>query len=186
MSQPLDDLLSLAERSYIRIEAEELIDSCLYQGDFTPFTDLVEGLVLAGSSSLSILREIHEAIRSVKADLRQEGLDIRQDLVEALSEFGVALPQLLGTDAPEAFRRICSADLHEKIVRASGSLDGEDSALIAEVCADAGARIEKVARRLALVSWVEQAVLDWMDGLAYEMARLPRRMDRSLEETRFH
>ena len=98
MSSPLDDLLNFAHQSYVRMEAEQLISECLELGTPAPFNDMVEGLVLAGTSSLMLLREILDEVLSAKSLLSQEGLGIRQDLVDALSEFGVHLPRLFYVD----------------------------------------------------------------------------------------
>jgi hypothetical protein len=171
MSRPLDDLLSFAERSYIRMQAEGLISHCLAQGDASAFDDLVEGLVLAGDSSLAVMHEILEEINAAKAQHRQEGLGVRQDLTDALAEFGVHLPQLMSTAGPETFHRIVTQGLKLEIRQAAPGLAKEDEALLEEICADAAERITKVARRMALLGQIEANVRDWSGCLAYHAAR---------------
>jgi hypothetical protein len=171
MSHPLDDLLSFAERSYIRMQAEGLISHCLAQGDVTAFDDLVEGLVLAGDSSLAVMHEIIEEIDAAKSKHRQEGLGVRQDLSDALEEFGVHLPQLMLVTPPEAFHRIVTQGLKAEIRQAAPGLAKEDEILLEEICADAAERITKVARRMALLGQIEANVRDWWGCLAYHAAR---------------
>jgi hypothetical protein len=171
MSHPLDDLLSFAERSYVRMQAEGLISHCLAQGDTSAFEDLVEGLVLAGSTSLAVMREILEEIHSAKSQHSQEGLGVRQDLSDALAEFGVHLPQLTAVAAPEALHRIVSQGLRHEIKQAAPDLAKEDEALLEEICADAAERITRVARRMTLLSQIEASVRDWSASLAYHAAR---------------
>jgi len=170
VSQPLDDLLSLAERSYVRMEAEHLIDECLERGDPTPFNDLLEELVLAGASSLVVLREVLQAIRSVKSNLSHSGLGVRQDLMDALAEFGVHLPQLLSADAPESFRKICSQDLHREVKEKTGYLEEADERLLQDICGEASDRVTTVARKMVLLTRLEESVVDWMEGMVYETA----------------
>ena len=43
------------ERAYIRLQAGEVLNHCLDKGDAVPLHNLVEGLVLAGPQSLSVL-----------------------------------------------------------------------------------------------------------------------------------
>jgi hypothetical protein len=164
----LDDLLNFAHQSYVRMEAEQLITECLELGDPTPFNDMVEGLVLAGTSSLMLLREVLDEVLNVKSLLSQEGLGIRQDLVDALSEFGVHLPQLLYVDAPEAFRQISKLPLRLSPKNVAGKLHMEDELLLQEICLEAGERVSKITLRLAMISSFEDAVRDWMRCLAYE------------------
>ncbi|NIS81542.1 MAG: hypothetical protein GTO14_15370 [Anaerolineales bacterium] len=167
MGNHLDEILSLAERTYIRAEAEHLIDACLDAGDLRPFDDLLHELVLAGSSSLLVLREVLQVIRTMKSRLSQEGLDIRQGLMQALSEFGVHVPDVLYSIEPESFWHICRQDLHHELKRASGDLKVEDAALLQEICSDAGNRVAQVAKRLVMVVELENSVRDWIEGLAY-------------------
>ncbi len=171
MSQALDELLTLAERAYVRMEAEQLIAQCLDHGDASPFDNLVEGLVLAGASSLAVMREILEELRAAKSSLSREGLGVRQDLVEAMSEFGVHLPQLISAEAPEVFRQICSQGLRREAFKAAGDLAEGDQNLLREICVEAGERVSRIARRLAMLNRLEAAVTDWLKGLAFEASQ---------------
>lgn len=186
MSQALDDLLSIAERAYVRMQAGELISQCLDQGDQVPLDNLVQQLVLAGAPSLSILREILEEIRSTRSTLRQEGLAVRQDLREALAGFGVHLPKLLSADPPEAFRRICGQGLREEIREAARELAAEDQAVLDEICVDAGERVAKIASRLAVLGHLDSSVRDWLASLAYEAAHANQELRSTPGAARLH
>jgi hypothetical protein len=169
LSSPLDDLLNFAHQSYVRMEAEQLISECLELGDPAPFNDMVEGLVLAGTSSLMLLREILEEVLSVKSLLSQEGLGIRQDLVDALGEFGVHLPQLLYVDTFESLRQISSRHLKYGLTHHPNNLRSEDEILLQEICSEAGERVKQIGHRLTMVTDFEQSIRDWMRCLAYEV-----------------
>jgi hypothetical protein len=168
MVDHLDELISLAERSYIRAEAEHLINACLEKGDLQPFDDLLHELVLAGSSSLLVLREVLQVIRAMKSHLSQEGISVRHDLMQALSEFGVSVPNVFHSSEPEAFWHICRQDLHRELKSNRGDLNNEDETLLQEICTEAGNRVSQIARRLVLVKKLEDSVRDWIEGLAYE------------------
>ena len=170
MNNALDELLSLAERTYVRMEAEQLIQECTAHGDPRPFNELLEELVFSGSSSLLLMREILDVIRVMKVSLSKEGLGVRQDLMEAMAEFGIQVPELLAADAPEAFRRICSQELRHQVNNMARNLEFEDSALLEEICIEAGGRVSTIAGRIAILRQMEASVLDWLSGLAYEAA----------------
>jgi hypothetical protein len=172
VNNALDELLSLAERTYVRMEAEQLIQECTDRGDPQPFYELLEELVFAGSTSLLLMREILDVIRVMKVGLSQEGLGVRQDLMEAMAEFGIRVPELLGADAPEAFRRICSEELRRQVNNIARNLEYEDSALLEEICIEAGGRVTSIAGRLAILRQMEASVLDWLSGLAYEATHM--------------
>ncbi|NIM92671.1 MAG: hypothetical protein GTO18_03015 [Anaerolineales bacterium] len=171
MSNPLEELFNFAHQSYVRMEAEQLLSECLELEDPSLFNDMIEGLVLDGASSIVLLREVLEEVLCTKSLLAQEALGIRQDLMDALSEFGVYLPQLLYVDAPEAIRRIYHQSLHIEVTSTEVKLPKEDEALLEEICTEAGNRVSIVARRLTLVNIIEECIRDWIGSLAYEAAR---------------
>lgn len=171
MSNPLDELLNFAHRSYVRMEAEQLILECLELDDLAPFNDMLEKLVLAGATSLYLLREVLEEVLSAKSILNKEGLGVRQDLMDAFSEFGVNAPELLYAEGPEAFQQIYHQNIQEHISAVAPNLRAGDEALLQEICSEASARVVNIARRVSLLKILEDAVRDWMSSLAYEMLR---------------
>jgi hypothetical protein len=171
LSNPMEDLLNFAYRSYVRMEAEQLIQDCLIREDMEPFNQMVQGLVLNGTPSIALLREVLDEVRSTKSNLSQEGLGVRQDLMDALAEFGVHLPQLLYTDVPDALHQITLQGLREEIEATSKNLSTEDEALLQEIWTEAGTQVIEIARRLGMISSLEEGIRDWIGSLAYEAMR---------------
>jgi hypothetical protein len=171
MSHLLAPLMSHAERAYVRMQAAELISHCLERGDMSLFDQLLAQLVLAGESSLPILREIRDEIRAQQSQLRQEGLSVRQELKAALAGLGVQLPQLLGGDIPEMLWQMRGPDLPARIRSAARQLSEEDIGSVAEACSEARGRVTQIAARLTAMRALEDSVDDWLSGLAYQAAR---------------
>lgn len=169
MSNPLEDLLSFAHRSYVRMEAEQLIQECLVLDDPHPFNQMVEALVFDGASSIYLLREVLEEVQSAKSILNQEGLGVRQDLMEALTTFDVHLPHLLTINTPDDFRQIYVQSIESKTRITAGKLKTEDEELILEIWSEAEERVLEIARRLAFIKHLEATIRDWIGSLAYEL-----------------
>ncbi|MGD8554368.1 MAG: hypothetical protein PVJ07_00870 [Anaerolineales bacterium] len=186
MDDPIEGLLALAERSYVRMEAKELIAQCLEQGDLSLFDQLLQSLVLAGASSLLLLRDILEEIRTAKSALSSQGMGVRQDLIDAFADFGLRAPQLLSADAPELFRMICSQGLHREVRQAAAFLDREDEMLLEEICQAAGERVTTIARKLILLKRIEESVEDWFLGLAHEAVREQKSASGSADASKRH
>ncbi|MEJ2013553.1 MAG: hypothetical protein P8X64_15180 [Anaerolineales bacterium] len=170
MDEPLDELLSFAERTYVRMQAEQLINDCLQRGDPDPFYELLAELILAGAPSLAILREVLDVIRVMKSELSRNGMSVRQDLIQAMSEFGIYLPRILSAEAPDAFRQICSRSLRDHVRNLASNLELEDINLLEEICIEAGGKVTSIAGQMAILTQLEASVHDWMEGLAYEAA----------------
>jgi hypothetical protein len=169
LSSPIEDLLNFAHRSYVRMEAEQLIQDCLVREDMEPFNQMVEGLVLDGIHSMPLLQEVLGEVRKTKAILTQEGLGVRQDLMNALAEFGVHLPQILYTDIPGSLHKLT---FHTKQFELDAKNLSEDKQeLLEEIWTEAGERVVEVARRLQMISSIEDGIRDWIGSLAYDALR---------------
>ncbi|MEJ2549266.1 MAG: hypothetical protein P8Z42_15180 [Anaerolineales bacterium] len=168
MSRKLDNLLRLAEQSYIRMEAELLITSCVYDGDLSPINELIHELVTAGPASLFVLRDLQQIIRIVKSKLNQESLDVRQDFKQALSDFGVRLPDVIFTSNLQSWWR--DQDLAREAQAAALELGQNRAVLVEEICVETGDKVSALTGRLVLVDELEHAVQDWISGLVYERA----------------
>jgi hypothetical protein len=179
VSDPLDDLISLAERTYVRLEAEQLIEDCLAKADTTPFINLLEELVIAGTDSLVILREILNVIRSVKSTLNQEGIGIQHELKKTLSEFGVNLPRIPSPGKQNSLWQIYHGGLYEEIKDHTPWLEVEDHLLLEEICTEAGERVAQIVSHLLMLNVFEQSILDWINGMIYEMAHSSDMMPRT-------
>ncbi len=169
MSDPMDELLIYAERTYIRMEAEQIIAECLRMGDEDDFNDLVHSLFLAGTSSIGVFREILEEIRLKKNTLNQESLGVRQGLIDSLDELGVRFSRSFFSDHPEHLFLSCEKQLYEDITASSPMFDRRNVLLIQDICRDASERIRLLANRLSMLNKLERTVRDWMNSLAYQV-----------------
>jgi hypothetical protein len=170
VSHPLDDLISLAERTYVRLEAEQLIEDCLIKANPEPFNKLLEELVMAGTDSLVVFREILTVIRSAKSTLNQDGMGVQNDLKKTLSQFGVGLPHAPSGGTQESFWQIYHYGLYQEIKAHAPWLKMEDQLLLEEICTEAGKRVAQIVRRLVLLKGLEDTVMDWIYGMIYEIA----------------
>ncbi len=168
MSRKLDNLLRLAEQSYICMEAELLITSCVHDGDLSPINELLHELVMAGPTALFVLRDLQHIIRTLKSQLNRESLDIRQDFKRALSDFGVRLPDVIFTSDLESWWR--DQDLAQEAQTAALRLGQNRAVLVEEICTETGDKVSRLAGSLVLVDELEHAVQDWISGLVYEHA----------------
>ncbi len=170
MIDPIGELLSFAERSYVRMQAEQLILQCLQDRDPKPFYGLVNELVAAGAPSLVILREVQEVLRFIRTELTRDGRSVRKDLVEAMAEFGVYVPDVLAADSPVAFLQMCKRSFREDIRTQGAKLEVEDVDLLEEICLEAGQKVTVIAAKVRLLGELESTINDWLVGLAYEAA----------------
>ncbi len=171
MGDALDDLLSLAERAYLRMQASQLIAQCLDEGDAAMLEDLLHQLVLAGAPSLVALQEIREEIRATSRSLRREGSEVGRKLSEALEGLGIGLPKDLSPMLAGMARAGLSRSLREQVRQAASGLTAEERRLVDVLWDEAHDRVATIARRLVLLRRLEAAVSDWLECVAYQAAR---------------
>jgi hypothetical protein len=166
----LEDLIAFAERSFVRMQAQELIGQFLEEEDPTPFDQLLENLILAGVTSLTILRDILEEIRAAKSSLGLEAMNLRQKLMDALAEIGIHMPQLPNSEATEALKQIRKLARCKDVRDSLQILGCTDEQVLREICGDAGNCGEQISRKLMMLNDIEDSVLDWFECLTYEAA----------------
>lgn len=171
MGDALDDLLNLAERAYLRMQASQLIAQCLEEGDPGMLEELLEELVMAGAPSLAALQEIREEIRAASRTLRREGAEVRKKLSEALAGLGVVVPKAMSVEGAGMSRLGLGRSLKEQVRQAASGMSLEDRRLVDVLCDEANERVIAIARRLALLRRLDGAVSDWLECVAYEAAR---------------
>jgi hypothetical protein len=155
------------------MQAEQLILQCLQDRDPQPFYGLVNELVAAGAPSLAIVREVQDVLRFIRTELARDGRSVREDLVEAMAEFGVCFPDVLAADSPVAFRQMCTRSFREDVRAQGAKLEVEDVDLLEEICLEAGKKVTAIAARMSLLGEMESTIKDWLAGLAYEAAHSP-------------
>jgi hypothetical protein len=167
----LEDLIAFAERSFIRMQAQELIGQFLEEEDQAPFDQLLEDLILAGTTSLSILRDILEEIRATKSALSLEAMNLRQKLMDALADIGIHMPQLPTSEAAAALHQVRKLARSKDVRESLQHMGCTDEQVLGEICGDAGNRGEQISRKLRMLNSIEQSVIDWFECLTYEAAR---------------
>jgi hypothetical protein len=88
---PIDAVYSYVERAYVRLQAGDILIRCMEEGNALPMQQMVEGLVLAGPQSLSVLREMRTESAHRKSQILDDLHQVYSDLENSLGTFGVVL-----------------------------------------------------------------------------------------------
>ena len=186
MNDPLSGRLDYAERIYIRMEAEHVLQLCLNQGEITHFTHLVEELVLAGQPAYGVMREILDEIQSVRAGMNERGIEIRQDLNDALSELGIDRLDQIELDSGNLVRLLCNNKLDLHLEKQNPGLDPDTSEILTEVCVEASDQLRDLAAQLSLLTILEAYLRDWYQGIAYQILHQQVPPSNSLQKKHLH
>ncbi len=163
----LESVLLMVERAFVRIEAEDVLATCLQEESAVPLQKLVEGLILAGPASLNALREIRAEVISQRAELQGEIARIFSNMEEKLKSWGVNLTWLSQRTSMSSLEAACLGSL----LRQEGIQDESQMMECSQLLNSSKEAMSQLARRILLLNEVDRYLEDWIWGLMYQSAR---------------
>jgi hypothetical protein len=167
---PLLAVYEYVERAYVRLQAGEVLNHCLDNGNPVPMQNLVEGLVLVGPQSLSVIREIIAEVGTRKAQLSDDRNQIYHRLTRNLKLHGACLP-LQSTTV--FFERITPA-VFLAFLNQQGVQDDQAQIQCLRLFQDTKELISSLNENFMLLDDIERYLEDWLWGLIYQSSRQER------------
>jgi len=93
LDESLDAVFSMVEKAFMRLQAGDVLVSCLEKDDTAPMQKLVEGLVLAGPQNLTVLQEILAEASKRKSQMQDDLNQVLNETEMNLEGYGVTLPE---------------------------------------------------------------------------------------------
>ena len=167
---PLLAVYEYVERAYVRLQAGEVLNHCLDNGNPVPMQNLVEGLVLVGPQSLSVIREIIAEVGARKAQLSDDRNQIYHRLTRNLKTHGLCLPIQC---TPISFARITPA-VFLATLNQQGITDDQAQIQCLRLFQDTKELIGSLNENFKLLDDIERYLEDWLWGLIYQSSRQER------------
>lgn len=163
----LEAVFSMVEKAFLRLQAGDIVVSCLEQDDTAPMQKYVEGLVLAGPVSLGALREVRIEVSTRRCQFQEDITNTFMELEQKLSIYGINLSgladrHLINRLEPSSFQLY----MHQH---------GIDDEIRQRECVrlvhNAKEAMSALARQILLLEEVELYLEDWIWGLIYQSAQ---------------
>jgi hypothetical protein len=162
---------SFAELNYLRLEAMDLFERCLNEGQTLPLEAFVEQQISQEPPRLELLREVAEDLHQRLLALRENHFNVRERVLRTLrDDFSLDLSPLIPLNALESYHRL---NLDEAIGFLSQQMplaDKDESALRIALDASLGTA-EQVHRDVVMTERLYDYVMDWLMGLNATMVR---------------
>jgi hypothetical protein len=163
----LESVYAIVERTYVRLQAGDVLIRCLEEGNTLPMQQMVESLVLAGPQSLSALREILAEVGQRKTQVRDDMHQVYQGLEKGLKSYGV---RLLGVKNALSVARLTPSRfltlLHDQ-----GVDDNDTQVACLQLMQNSRGLIKNLRAHLRLLEEIANFLEDWLWGLAYQSAQ---------------
>lgn len=165
-------LFALTEHNHLRLEAVQLFEKCLIQGDLTPMIDFVEKQIVHDPPRLQLLRDITEDLQQRLLSLREYHFDVRERVVSTLDDsFQVNITALAPQAKLDRYHHLRADDILDFVQQHNPTLDENDLLLIRKMV-DASLKMAgQLHNDIQLTTQLYHLVLDWTEAISVTVAR---------------
>jgi uncharacterized protein (UPF0297 family) len=167
VDDPLESVYSIVERTYIRLQAGDILIRCLEEKSSEPMNEMVEGLILAGPKSLTAMREILSEVMKRKTQLKDDVNQIINDLRNLMMSNGVKIGKVRGA---QALLEIKPANFLKLLQQQNINDDRTQMSYLQEF-QDSRELILNLNTHLIVLEEIEYYLRDWIWGMAYKQIR---------------
>lgn len=162
-------LSSLAELNYMRLEALDLFDQCLTEGNPAPMRTFIEQQIAVNPPRIGLLREVAEDLHQRLMGLHENYLEVWQRTLEALKQdFSLDFSRDF---ASKPFYKFEVDAIIARLNTQAVSLNPKDEAVLRKML---DASVETAVQLRADIAMTERLyvyICDWIDGLNATVAR---------------
>jgi hypothetical protein len=162
----LELMVSMVEKAFFRLQAGDILISCLEKGSVDPMQVYVEDLVLAGPKSLNALREMKVEASTRRRQFQDEIAEIFTQFESKIGGYGVNLSSLTERLLDQALDTSGFASY----LYQHGIADESDQKACMLVIHNTKETMYSLANQILLLQEVELYLEDWIGGLVYQSA----------------
>ncbi|MBZ0298068.1 MAG: hypothetical protein K8L99_36275 [Anaerolineae bacterium] len=161
------DLASLAEMNYLRLEAMDLFERCLTEGNPGYLETFIEEQISCDPPRLEVLREVTD-------DLHQRLLSLREYYMDVVQRAWMTLRDDFGVSSPNPFehhRQLSAPELIDQLQHDNPDLTAEETVLLVKMLDTSLSTSSQLRGDIHLTEQLYAYVLDWVDGLNATFAK---------------
>jgi hypothetical protein len=159
----LETIYAYAEKAYVRMQASDILMRCLEDASVAPMYQMVESLVLAGPTSLDVLREILAETNSRKVQVGDDMQQVLNGLKNNLEGFGVRLRSIRQPTALTKIKPVRFLSL----LRSQGVMEEDAQTTCLQLLHDARELVSSLLEHYRLLADIENYLEDWIWGMFY-------------------
>ncbi len=161
-----------AESHFLRIEAMQLFEQCLTNGDTAAMTAFIERQLLHEPPRLQLLRDMADDLQQRLLSLREYHFDVRERVVSTLNEsYHVDIAPLAPPAQLEEYHHL-TAEQILTFVQTQGVALSEDETTLLRKMVDASLQMAaQLNSDIRLTIQLHTMVIDWLDGINATIAR---------------
>jgi len=151
----------------LRMQAIDLFDRCLTEGNPAPIIAFIERQVTGEPPHLQLLRDFGEELQRRLLSLRTNQFDMRIRVVQSFADYGIDITPLMPANAVEHYHQIAI----QGVIDYAQSLSANDRLLLiamVELSIKTAARLND---DIKLTADLQRLVTDWLEALSSTVGR---------------
>lgn len=176
-------LHGLSESDYLRLEAMQLFEQMLTDGDEAPLVAFIEQQIVHDPPRLELMQDIADDLQQRLLSLREYHFDVRERVVDTLSaSYGVDLTPLTPPSALDRYHTLTPECVMSFIAASGVSLTDADVALLRKMIEASLHMAAQLYSDIQLAVRLHSLISDWISGMSATLARQQWAMHRPLDE----
>ena len=164
-------LFSLAELSYLRMEAMDLFERCLTEGKPDCLQTFIEQQILQEPPRLQLLRDVSEDLHQRLLSLREYHFDVRDRVIRTLrDDFKVDITPIAPASALEDYHLLRLDNVLE-YCQQNARLTSQDEVLLRNMLEASLEMASQLHGDVVMTEHLYTYIIDWLNGLNVTIAR---------------
>jgi hypothetical protein len=163
---------TVAEISYLRLEAMRLFEQCLTNGDDSPLVTFIEQQIVHQPPRIQLLRDLTDDLQQRLLSLREYHFDVRERIVRTLIDtYGVDISAIAPPTKLNQYHHLTAERIISLVVESGTEVD-ENELLILRKTIEASLQMAaQLHTDVQLTSRLYYLVSDWLEGMNATIAR---------------
>jgi hypothetical protein len=164
--------ITVAEISYLRLEAMRLFEQCLTNGDDSAMVTFIEQQIVHQPPRIQLLRDLTEDLQQRLLSLREYHFDVRERVVRTLLDnYGVDISAIAPPKKLSQYHHLTTEQILSLVID-SGMAVGAEELIILRKTVEASLQMAaQLSHDIQLTAHLHYLVSDWLEGMNATAAR---------------
>ena len=171
MSRP-QELLPIAERIYMRMQALDVLHRCLEDYTSSPMKEMLDEIIGDESPDLVLLSELLSDMKSLHLTLSERRYESRDRVVAVCRDgYELEIGEFSSPPGSIDYGALTSEELLENLAGQVENLDEDEVLLLSELFAESTQLFAKLSRQIQVIKALLGYLEDWLQALQIEIVR---------------
>ncbi len=164
--------ITVAEISYLRLEAMRLFEQCLTNGDDSAMVTFIEQQIVHQPPRIQLLRDLTEDLQQRLLSLREYHFDVRERVVRTLHDnYGVDISAIAPPTKLNQYHHLTTEQILSLVVDAGTAVGAEELIILRKTVEASLQMAAQLFHDIQLTAHLHYLVSDWLEGMNATAAR---------------